>query len=132
LGEQIREDRTYITKDRTLHEYSIIAFSDITNYRIQRGELTVKPGVPEYYTRAVQAVDIEETVWIDDQGLERTTVKTKVRLWNKTEALKMLAMYQALLAGKGGDPGITDKSQHVHLHQHMHNTWQVGDKKLTF
>lgn len=132
LGEQIREDRTFLTKERTLHEYSIIAFSDITNYTVKRGELTVKDGVPEYATRAISSMEVEETTWVGDDGHERTTVKTKVRLWSKTEALKMLATYQMILSKMGTDTTNIDKSRHVHIHQHQHNTWQVGDKKLTF
>jgi hypothetical protein len=134
LGEQLREDRTMVTSDRTLHEFAIIAFSDITNYVISEGKLTVREGIPAYMTRAVSAIEIDETAWTDEEGICHTRTKTKLRLWSKTDALKMLAMYQKLLSGEGGTNIGTQNvdARQVTIHQHQHNTWQIGDNKVTF
>jgi phage terminase small subunit len=134
LGEQLREDRTMITSDRTLHEIAIIAFSDITNFEFRRGEITTKSGVPTYATRAISSVEFTETEFIDDKGNPRTTYKTKIRLWSKDTALRMLSVYQKLLS----EPSITnnvtvnDNRGQTHTHTHMHQTWKVGDRELTF
>lgn len=135
LGEQLREDRTMITSDRTLHELAIVAFSDITHFEVKPGTNQVRTvqGIPEYMTRAVAQVEFMETEYEDEKGVPRFVRKTKIKLWPKVDALRLLAMYQKLLAGPGGInimQGNVDQS--VHIHQHQHNTWQFGDKKLTF
>jgi hypothetical protein len=134
LGEQLREDRTFLTTDRTLHEFAIIAFSDITDFTIDpaNGKVTVREGVPEYATRAISKLKFDSESWTDKDGEVHWRVKTEIGLWNKNDALKMLAMYQKLLSGEAGASIVNDNSKHVHLHQHQHNTWQVGDKMVTF
>lgn len=132
LGEQLREDRTRLTSDRTLHELAIVAFSDITDYEFDLARQTVKArsGVPEYATRAISSMEVEEHEYEDDEGRTHVKRRAKVRLWSKTDALKMIAIYQKLMSDT---PNVNvDQSQHVHLHQHQHNTWQFGDQKLTF
>lgn len=137
-GEQLREDRTMITSDRTLHECAIIAFSDITDYEFRRGEITTKPGIPSYATRAISSIEYTETEFIDDKGNPRTTYKTKIRLWSKDTALRMLAVYQKLLSGENGamlsanNVTINDNRGQSHTHNHLHQSWQVGDRVLTF
>lgn len=134
LGEQLREDRTMITSDRTLHEIAIIAFSDITNYEIVRGRVRTVAGVPTYATRAISSVEYTETEYEGDDGKMRTTYKTKIRLWSKDTALRMLSVYQKLLS----EPSITnnvtvnDNRGQTHTHNHMHQTWKVGERELTF
>jgi hypothetical protein len=134
LGENLREDRTMLTSDRTLHEFAIIAFSDITDFAIdpRTGKITTREGVPQYATRAISKVKFDCESWTDEDGHVHFRVKTELGLWNKNDALKMLAMYQKLLSGEAGANIINDNSKHVHLHQHQHNTWQVGDKMVTF
>jgi phage terminase small subunit len=133
LGENIREDRTLLTTDRTLHEFAIIAFSDITDFSVDKydGTVSVRAGVPEYATRAISKVKWKHKTWTEDGELH-TQSEIELALWNKNDALKMLAMYQKLLSGENGANLLVDQSKHVHLHQHQHNTWQVGDQKVTF
>lgn len=137
LGEQLREDRTMITSDRTLHEIAIIAHSDITHYEFRGGEIRTKPGVPTYATRAIASVEWTETEFEVD-GKMRTQIKTKIRLWPKDAALRMLAVYQKLLSGEGGI-NLTqntvvnnDNRGQLHVHQHQNQTWKIGDRELTF
>lgn len=130
LGEQIREDRTFVTSDRTLHEFAIIAFSDITNFEVYgKGQVRVKQGVPAYAVRAISSIKWKVHEWEDEKGFH-TQTETDIKLWNKNDALKMLAMYQKLLSGEGGVNLTVDNSKHVHMHQH--NSWKVGDNMLTF
>jgi hypothetical protein len=133
LGQSLREDRTFITSERTLNELAIIAFSDISNFEVgPGGKIRLKPGVPEYAMRAVSKA--EYTVTEIDDG-ERTTVtyKTKIHLWSKPEALRMLAMYQKLLSGEGGvNLTVNDNRGQVHTHNYQHNEWQWGDRKVKF
>lgn len=137
-GEQLREDRTYLTSDRTLHEFAIIAFSDITNYVIVDGNLQCKEGVPAWATRAVSTVEVEETSWMEDDVLHKR-VKTKIKLWSKTDALKMLAMYQRLLSGpdgsnlgSGGNTIINNNGGVVNHHEYKKNKWVVGNVTMEF
>jgi len=138
LGEQLRQDRTLITTDRTLHEFAIVAFSDIVNFTVDdEGHLGVVEGVPQYATRAVQSIDFDRESCTerdrDGEPVTHTRVKTKIRLWSKTDALRMIALYQKLLNPNAAPTGaIIDNSKHVHLHQHQHNTWDWGGEKLTF
>jgi phage terminase small subunit len=138
LGEQLREDRTMITSDRTLHEIAIIAFSDITDFEWRAGKITTRPGVPSYATRAISSVEYTETETVNRDGDSITTFKTKIRLWPKDTALRMLAVYQKLLTGEGGinmtqnNTTINDNRGQNHTHEHQHNHWQIGDKTLSF
>jgi phage terminase small subunit len=130
LGQQVREDRTYITSDRTLNEIAIIAFSDIADYEIRGGEVKPRKGIPDYVTRAISSLEVTETTTDTTDGRSITTYKTKIRLWPKDAALRMLAVYQKLLANPAeGSVTIHDNRQ---IHNHQHNTWQFGDQKITF
>lgn len=133
-GQQLREDRTFITGERTLHELAIIAFSDISHFKVDRnGKVGVVEGVPEYALRAVSSAEYTVTE-IDTADKVVTTYKTKIKLWSKTEALRMLAMYQKLLSGEGG-VNLTvnnDNRGQVHSHNYQHNEWQWGDRKVKF
>ena len=126
LGQQLREDRTMVSSDRTLNELAIIAFSDVSNF-VQdptNGRLEVVEGIPEYVMRAVSQVEFTTTI-VENGDRTTTTYKAKIKLWSKTDALRMLALYQKLFNSDGGTK-IVDKSKHVH------NSWQFGDKSITF
>lgn len=127
LGQQLREDRTMVSSDRTLNELAIIAFSDISHYMMEpgTGELKVKPGIPQHAMRAVSQAEFTTTV-VEKGEQTTTTFKTKIKLWSKTDTLRMLALYQKLFNPDGGSTKIVDKSKHIH------NTWQFGDKSVSF
>lgn len=133
LGQSLREDRTFITSDRTLHELAIIAFSNIGDFEVgPGGEVRTKPGVPEYALRAVSQA--EYTVVTTEQDERTTTVyKTKIKLWSKPDALRMLAMYQSLLSGQAGiNLTLNDNRGQVHTHNYQHNEWQWGNRSVKF
>lgn len=129
LGQLLREDRTMVTSERTINELAIIAFSNIGDYKVEPGsnQVTVREGVPEYALRAVSSAEYTTSVAENDNGDVKTTYKVKIKLWSKTDALRMLAIYQRLLSPDGG---TTNNS--LHLHKHEHHTWKVGDRELTF
>jgi hypothetical protein len=136
LGEQLREDRTMITSDRTLHEIAIIAFSDITDFSIgPGGSVRTKPGVPAYATRAIKSIEWTSIEREDEEGKPVITYKTKIALWPKDVALRMLAVYQKLLSGEGVTVNATvnnDNRGQTHHHEHQHQTWVIGDQTLNF
>lgn len=136
LGEQLREDRTMITSDRTLHEIAIIAFSDITDFTVEgAGKVSTRPGVPSYATRAIKSIEWSTTEREDEKGNPVITYKTKIALWPKDVALRMLAVYQKLLSGDGPVINATvnnDNRGQTHHHEHQHQTWQIGDLTLNF
>lgn len=129
LGQQLRQDRTMVTTDRTLNELAIIAFSNIGDYEIRPGsnQVVTREGIPEYALRAVSSAEYTTTV-SESGDRVTTTYKAKIKLWSKTDALRMLAMYQKLVGGDGN----VDNSKHLHLHKHEHQTWDIGGKRLTF
>lgn len=132
LGEQLREDRTMVTSDRTLHELAIIAFSDITDFEVgPGGKVRTRPGVPQYATRAISSIEWSSMEREDENGKPMISYKTKIRLWPKDAALRMLAIYQKLLTGESHTTNVNiDASQHSH--QHLHQSWQIGDRTVTF
>lgn len=135
LGEQLREDRTMITSDRTLHEIAIMAFSDITDFSIgPGGSIQTKPGVPSYATRAIKSVEWTSIEREDEEGKPVITYKTKIALWPKDVGLRMLAVYQKLLSGEALATTTinNDNRGQVHHHEHQHQTWQIGDLTLNF
>lgn len=134
LGQQLREDRTFITADRTLNELAIIAYSNIGDYEVGPGGVVrVREGVPEYALRAVASADYTVIEEETEKGV-KITYKTKIKLWSKPDALRMLSMYQKLLTGEGG-VNLTinnDNRGQAHTHNYQHNEWQFGDRKIKF
>lgn len=126
LGQQLREDRTMVSADRTLNELAIIAFSSIGHFEMDpgTGKLQMAEGIPDYMMRAVSQAEFTTTV-VEVGEKVTTTFKAKIKLWSKTDALRMLALYQKLFNPDGGTK-IVDKSKHIH------NTWMFGDKSVTF
>lgn len=133
MGQQLREDRTFITSDRILHELAIIAFSNIGDFFVSSGgKIALKEGVPEYAMRAVSSAEFTVTETEED-GKQTISYKTKIRLWSKPDALRMLAMYQKLLSGEGGtNLIINDNRGQTHTHQYQQNVWQWGSRQVKF
>lgn len=127
-GQLLREDRTFITSDRTLNELSIIAFSNIGDFEVgPGGEVRTREGVPEYAMRAISSAKYKvRTIEEDDKVI--TTYETEIKLWSKPEALRMLAMYQKLLSGEAGvNMTINDNRGQQHTHNYQHNEWHWGE-----
>lgn len=126
IGQGLREDRTMVTSERTINELAIIAFSDITHYQVRPGIniLEVKEGVPEYVIRAVSQAEFKTVVVDKPNGDVQTTYNVKIKMWNKTDALRLLALYQKLVSGEGGTV-INNNTQNV-----QQNTWNFGGKEI--
>jgi phage terminase small subunit len=91
---QARAQRTQITADRVLEELAVIAFSDIRDFALDGdGPLSLAPGAPAIGTRAVAAWQRQRVVRPDGA----TTTATKIRLWDKVAALRMLMQHLGLL-----------------------------------
>lgn len=133
-GQMLREDRSFITSERTLHELAVIAFSNIGDFEVTNGgKVKVREGVPEYALRAVSSAEYTVTE-VETGDKIVITHKTRIKLWSKTEALRMLAMYQKLLSGEGG-VNLTvnqDNRGQTHTHNYQHNEWTWGNRKVQF
>jgi phage terminase small subunit len=84
-----------ITAAVVLREVARVAFSDVRQLFDEYGTLTPLTSLDDDLAHAIASVDITE--WQEDNpegGMCRTR---KVRLWNKVEALKLLAQYLRLL-----------------------------------
>lgn len=127
LGNNLREDRTFITADRTIQELAIIGFSDITDYEVHpdTGRLRVVEGAPRHATRAVASAEFKTVVEDIGDGKARTTFTTKIKLWNKVDTLRMLALYQKLMRP---DSHVTINNTNE---AGSKTTWVFGDKEIT-
>lgn len=89
--------RQHVSADRVIRELALVAFSNIDNYRTNSsGKLSLIPSAERGAKRAVAS--LETTVKITDtpRGISEET-KTKIQLWNKPQALKMLGEHLGLL-----------------------------------
>lgn len=134
IGNQLREDRTMVTSDRTLHELAIVAYSSIDDYQMIDGRLTVREGIPEHNIRAVQSVEYHETEhYLTKPDGEKvhthTTRRTRIRLWSKPDTLRMLALYQNLIRGANIVNNVFTNNDNRQI---VMNTWKFGDKTLQF
>jgi phage terminase small subunit len=127
LGNNVREDRTMVTSDRTIHEMAIIAFADVNMFEVKNGNIGVRDGVPEYMTRAIQSVDLHEEEFRDAEGkVVRVERRMRLRLWSKTDTLRMLALYQKLISNAlVGSVTIDNRQLHI-------NQWKFGDRLVQF
>lgn len=135
-GQLLREDRTMVTADRTINELALIAFSDITDLEVipRPGSITpevrAREGRPEYVTRAVQSAEFKVTV-TESEDAVNTTYHVKVKMWSKTDALRMLALYQRLIGGGGisdNDPSTRRRNGSDAGEPELF--WEVGGKKI--
>jgi len=91
-----------ITKDRVLRELAAMAFSSISNYRIDdAGNLTLSPGAPRNAMAAVSS--IKRKAWDDGEGGH--TVEVEFKLWGKAEPLKLVGRHVDL-------KGVSERVEH--------------------
>lgn len=117
-----RVDRTMITADRILQELAILAFSDVSNYRMDpiTGKVTLDKGVPDYVMRAVQSV--KHTVKEDERG--NRTYMLELKLWSKPAAIQLAMRHMGML--------------HDELNVNMRGSvehkqvWDVGGRTIEF
>lgn len=99
---QAREARQSITSDRTLQELAIIAFSDITHYRLDdRYNVALAPDAPPTAMRAVSSVKHTVRTFTNRDGDEVETQHTiEYRLWDKNTALTNLGKHFKLFTDR--------------------------------
>lgn len=83
-----------------LSELATIGYSDIRHYRIDDdGYVQLQETAPDYAMRAVSG--FKRKVFIRTVGEEEhRTVETDIRLWNKNNAIELLAKHRGLLIEK--------------------------------
>ncbi len=92
-------------------EQARIAFSNVNHYEIDHdGSVNLKPGAPLDAVQAVSSVEIDEVETQTERGT-RIRRKKKLRLWDKSSALKALAADLGMASG--GEPGRGDVNVHV-------------------
>jgi phage terminase small subunit len=93
-----RAKSAYVTASRVLVELAIVGQSSLEDYVLtEDGRVVLAPGAPREAMRAVSSVERKVTVTTDDLGNERRVVDTKIRLWDKTRALELLAKHLGML-----------------------------------
>lgn len=107
-------DNAGITAEHVLHELSIVAFSDIHDYvRWDEDRVAFIPGddLDPQKRRVIAEIQAETTTrTFEDSGLSETTVKFKLKPWDKLKALEKLGQYLKLfvdrqeITGKDGEP----------------------------
>jgi phage terminase small subunit len=97
-----RSERTAITADVVLGELLRIARSDLGAAFDDNGQLKPLKEIPEDVRRAIASVETEtrqEVVAGSDDEAERITVR-KIKFWDKTRSLELLARHLGLLKDK--------------------------------
>lgn len=92
-GMAARAARTEVSADKVVRELSIIAFSNVTDYRIgDGGRLTLRPGADPEALRAVAGHQHAER-----SGEWGSETATTIRLWDKLGALALLCQHLGIL-----------------------------------
>jgi phage terminase small subunit len=105
-----RAKSAYVTASRVLVELAIVGQSSLEDYVLtEDGRVVLAPGAPREAMRAVSSVERKVTVTTDDAGNERRVIDTKIRLWDKTRALELLAKHLGMLIERWriDDPNAT-------------------------
>jgi len=93
-----RSLRTETTADEVLREWRILAFSDMTHYRVDdKGRLILSRRAPFWAKRAVssfkQKKRVRKRLGTAEHGSEQTEYETEIKLWSKPDALKVLGQH---------------------------------------
>lgn len=82
-----RLGRIGITQERVLGELELIAFSDLTHYKVDdAGDVGLAEGAPEGAIRALQSIR-HKTITTGSGENARTVHEVELKLWDKTAAL---------------------------------------------
>ena len=99
--------RAGMTAEHVLQEMALLADSSIEHYTVDDfGYVKPAPGAPDGVMRAVQSV--KRSVTVAKDGV--TTYHTELRLWGKSEPLKLMGRETGIFServehtGKGGGP----------------------------
>lgn len=114
--------RYEITAEKVITELYRIATCDISQAFNQDGSMKLMHEIPEDVRRAIQAVEIEQL--FDGFGKDRAQIghTKRIKFWDKTKALELLAKHFKLL---------TDKIEHtgsVTLEQLVAGSKKVEDE----
>lgn len=89
-----QQKRVGVTADMVINELAKIAFSDISRVFTVDNAIKDISLIDEKDTAAIAAVEVDETVKIDDAGENFVTGATKkVKLWDKLKALDALGKH---------------------------------------
>lgn len=95
-----RSLRTQTTADEVVRELRILAFSDVTHYAVNGdGKVVLARRAPFWAKRALSSVKQKKraTRRRGTDDLEDVEYETEIKLWNKPEALKLLAQHLGIL-----------------------------------
>jgi phage terminase small subunit len=85
-----RKERLQIDADEILRELTVLCRSDVRDFRVKTsGRLTLRPGAPDAAWRAVSSVKHRIRTVQMNNGQRQVIREVEVRLWSKTEALKL-------------------------------------------
>jgi len=97
---EARAVRTGITQDRVLDELAILAFSDVTHYRVSdAGDVTLAANAPREAMRALQSIKRRIVTRGRGTRAEREVV-VEIRLWDKPGPLKLAGQHVGLFTEK--------------------------------
>ncbi len=125
---EARSNRTGITADRVLEELANIGFGDMGNYVTidpKTGRITLDlSDMPEDGTGLIQELTQEE--WVEGRGKDAAKVrKTKIKLYNKLDALEKLARHLKLYDGV-----IERERNHTHSRTVRHISVEEVDAEV--
>jgi phage terminase small subunit len=98
-----RSARTEITQDRVLKELARIGFSDVRNlfsWSEERSTFVPSANLTEDQAAAVSAIESETRTFVDREGNAETTVKLKLRVYDKVAALEKIGKHLGMFVEK--------------------------------
>ena len=106
-----RSKRTEITQDMVLQELARIGFADIRRlfeWDEERATFVPSRELSEAEAAAISSVESESKTFTDDEGVRETTVKLKLRTYDKLGALEKLGKHLGMFSDKVEHSGNLD------------------------
>lgn len=86
-----RAERAKVSQDRVIAELATLAFSDPRHYIIDKnGDVALAAGAPWESYRAISSIRKKTTTHYLEDGTEKVTHETELKLWNKNDANSQL------------------------------------------
>jgi phage terminase small subunit len=105
-----RAERLDITSAKVLAEMTLLAQSDLSNYRLDDdGNVVLADGAPEGAMRAIQSIRRRKTVRTEKDGAVTVSYDVDIRLWDKVLPLKLVGRHIGLFPDRVEHSGPAGK-----------------------
>jgi len=121
--EDDRIERVRFSADEVLRELQILVNARVTDFEVtEKGELTVKAGVPESALAAVSKIKRRTRSYRPKDGTPYTETEIEISLWDKNAAIEKAMRHLGLLRDSETKVQVNVGTQ----------VWKIGDREITF